>query len=75
MPYLSKKTEDNLIQILLWSKREDINSLICKDKTTLDMFVTLETDLIKLQRIRKRDNEKTWSAIKERRKTDKNYCR
>ena len=75
MSYISKKTEDVLFNIVEWTKREDVNKLICADENALEMFADFEAALINLKRARKRDNEKTWAIIKERRKTNKNYCR
>lgn len=75
MSYLSKKAEDNMCAVLEWTKREDINKLICADEDALKMFTDFEVDLINLRNARKINNEKTWTAIKEHRKTDKNYCR
>lgn len=76
MSYLSKAAEENLINVLEWTKQtKAVNDLICADNDTLDMFVTMEVDLIRLKQARERDNARTWELIKEHRKTDKNYCR
>lgn len=75
MAYLSKRAENNLEKILMWSKSSDINKLILADEALTQMFVTLECDLIHLKNTRDEDNRRAWNAIKERRKTDKNYAR
>ena len=76
MSYLSKAAEENLINVLEWTKQtKAVNDLICDDNDTLNMFVQMEVDLIRLKQTRERDNARTWKLIKERRKTDKNYCR
>ena len=76
MSYLSKKVEENLLNVLEWTKQtKAVNDLICEDEKALDMFATMEVDLIRLKQARERDNARTWALIKEHRKTDKNYCR
>lgn len=76
MSYLSKKAEENLLNVLEWTKHTKVvNDLICEDEKVLDMFVTMEVDLIRLKQAREHDNARTWEFIKEHRKTDKNYCR
>lgn len=75
MSYLSKRAENNMRAVLAWTKREDVNKLICADKDALKIFIDFEVDLINLGEARTADNEKTWLTIKERRKSDKNYCR
>lgn len=75
MAYLSKRAEDNLRKVLEWTKQTKVNELVCADKNALDMFATMEVDLIHLKRTRERDNARTWELIKEHRKTDKNYGR
>lgn len=76
MSYLSKAAEENLINVLEWTKQtKAVNALICADNDTLNMFVTMEVDLIRMKKAREQNNARTWKLIKERRKTDKNYCR
>lgn len=53
MSYLSKKAEENLLNVLEWTKQtKAVNDLICEDEKALDMFATMEVDLIRLKQAR-----------------------